>query len=162
MTEEQGQDREEWGWVVRDRIAKLEALRERGVEPYAYSFDRTHSAAEALALLGEGMEEGETVRVAGRLVALRNMGKSTFVHLADRSGRIQAYFRINDLGAETYSLLDLLDLGDWIGVEGPVFRTRTGEVTVRVERFQPLAKAVRPLPLGKEEVDPETGERRVH
>jgi lysyl-tRNA synthetase, class II len=162
MTDEQGLDREEWGWVVRDRIAKLEALRERGVEPYAYSFDRTHSATEALAALAEGTEEGERVRIAGRLVALRNMGKSTFAHLADRSGRIQVYFRINDLGSETYSLLDLFDLGDWVGVEGPVFRTRTGEVTVRAERLHPLAKAVRPLPLGKEEIDPETGERRVH
>jgi lysyl-tRNA synthetase class 2 len=155
-------DREEWGWVVRDRIAKLESLRERGIEPYAYSFDRSHSAAEVVALLPDGVDEGESVRVAGRLVALRDMGKSTFAHLADRSGRIQLYFRINDLGPETYSLLELLDLGDWVGVEGPVFRTRTGEVTVRVERVEPLAKAVRPLPLGKEEQDPVTGERRVY
>ncbi|HEX7120471.1 MAG TPA: lysine--tRNA ligase [Longimicrobiales bacterium] len=163
MTEAKVQDREDWGWVVRDRVAKLEALRERGVEPYAYSFDRTHSAEEALALVGEGAEESQQrVRVAGRLVGMRRMGKSTFAHLADRTGRIQLYFRINDLGEERYELLDLLDLGDWIGVEGPVFRTRTGEPTVRVERFEPLAKGVRPLPLGKEEIDSETGERRVH
>lgn len=162
MSEETASSREERGWVVEDRIAKLEALRQRGVEPYAYSFDRTHGAAEALALLPEGVEEGPTVRVAGRLVAMRRMGKSTFAHIADRSGRIQAYFRINDLGEERYSLLDLLDLGDWIGVEGALFRTRSGEITVRVTAFEPLAKAVRPLPLGKEEVDAETGERKVH
>jgi lysyl-tRNA synthetase class 2 len=162
MTEAKAGDREEWGWVVRDRVAKLEGLRARGVEPYAYGFDRTHSSAEALALLAEGVEEAGPVRVAGRLVAIRDMGKSTFAHLADRAGRIQLYFRVNDLGPEVYSLLELLDLGDWVGVEGRVFRTRTGEVTVRVERLEPLAKSVRPLPLGKEEVDPETGERRVH
>jgi lysyl-tRNA synthetase class 2 len=162
MTEAKGGEREEWGWVVRDRVAKLEGLRARGVEPYAYGFDRTHSSSEALELLTEGVEEAGPVRVAGRLVAIRDMGKSTFAHLADRAGRIQLYFRVNDLGAEVYSLLEMLDLGDWVGVEGRVFRTRTGEVTVRVERLEPLAKAVRPLPLGKEEVDSETGERRVH
>src|SRR5690606_13434934 len=157
-----GSEREDRGWIVRDRIAKLEALRERGVEPYAYSYDPTHGASEAAALLPDEQEEGETVRVAGRLVGMRRMGKSTFAHIADRTGRIQAYFRINDLGEDGYALLDLLDLSDWVGVEGPLFRTRTGEVTIRVERLEPLAKAIRPLPLGKEEIDPETGERRVH
>lgn len=148
--------------VVRDRLAKIDALRARGIEPYGYSFDPTHAAAAAVAALPEDAEEGPTVRVAGRIVALRDMGKSTFAHLADRSGRIQLYLRLNDLGADAYSVLDLLDLGDWIGAEGPLFRTRTGETTVRVERIELLSKTVRPLPLGKEEVDPETGERRVY
>src|SRR5690606_3268162 len=94
--------RAEWGRVERDRFAKLQALRERGVEPFAYDFDVSHSATEALALLPEGVEEGETVRVAGRLVGLRDMGKSTFAHVADRTGRIQAYFRLNLLGEEVY------------------------------------------------------------
>ncbi len=152
----------EWNRVERDRLTKLAGLREAGIEPYAYSFDRTHSATEAAAALPAGEEEGETVRVAGRLVAYRKMGKSSFGHIADRSGRIQAYFQINVLGPEGYETLDLLDLGDWIGVEGPLFRTRTGEVTVRVQRYELLAKAIRPLPLGKEEIDPETGERRVY
>jgi lysyl-tRNA synthetase class 2 len=102
------------------------------------------------------------VRLAGRVVSKRDMGKSTFVHLADRTGRIQLYFRVNQLGAETYGLLDLIDLGDWIGVAGPLFRTRTGEVSVRVDEFALLAKSIRPLPMGKEEVDAETGERRVY
>lgn len=162
MTEDAvGSEGREWGRVERDRLAKLEALRDRGIEPYAYSFDRSHSAAEALHLLHVDQEEGEDVRVAGRIVALRKMGKSTFAHLADRSGRIQVYFQVNVLG-ERYELLDLFDLGDWVGVAGTLFRTRTGEVTVRVSEFELLAKTVRPLPLGKEEVDPETGERRVY
>jgi lysyl-tRNA synthetase class 2 len=155
-------EREERGRVERDRLAKLAALRERGVEPYAYEFDPTHSAAEALELAPEGGEEGAVVRVAGRIVSRRDMGKSTFAHLADRSGRIQLYFRQNDLGPEVYSLLDFLDIGDWVGVEGAVFRTRTGEVSIRIRELRLLSKSIRPLPFGKEEVDAETGERRVH
>ena len=153
--------------VVADRVAKLARLRERGVEPYAYSYQPTHGAAEAVALFhaheqAHGAEEmGERVRVAGRLVSRRVMGKSTFGHVADRTGRVQLYLRVNDLGAE-YELLDLVDLGDWVGAEGTLFRTRTGEVSLKVSSFQLLAKALRPLPLGKEEVDAETGERTVH
>jgi lysyl-tRNA synthetase class 2 len=151
--------------VVQDRLEKVEALRSRGVEPYAYSFDPTHTAEEALALFaergeGEGAEE-IAVRVAGRVVSKRDMGKSTFAHLADRTGRLQLYFRVNQLG-DAYGMLDLVDLGDWIGAAGVLFRTRTGEVSLRVDEFSLLAKSLRPLPLGKEEVDPETGERRVH
>ena len=157
--------------VVRDRIEKLAKLRERGVEPYAYSFDPTHAASDALALFarwdegrGESQAEGpdETVRLAGRIVSKRDMGKSTFAHLADRTGKVQLYVRVNDVGADAYELLDLVDLGDWIGAEGTLFRTRTGEVSLRVKSFQLLAKSLRPLPLGKEEIDPETGERRVY
>jgi lysyl-tRNA synthetase, class II len=162
MTEPLEGEGQEWGRVERDRIAKLEAIQARGIAPFAYSFDRTHFATDALTLLPEGQEEGETVRVAGRLLGKRDMGKSTFAHLDDRSGRIQLYFRVNVLGEEVYSLLHLLDPGDWIGVEGPVFRTRTGEVSIRVERLELLAKAVRPLPYGKEEIDAETGEKKVY
>ena len=153
--------------VVADRVAKLARLRERGVEPYAYSFDPTHAAAEALDAFAAheaahpDAEMGQHVRVAGRIVSRRVMGKSTFAHLADRTGRIQLYFRVNDL-PDSYDTLDLIDLGDWIGTEGTLFRTRTGEVSLRVASFRLLAKSLRPLPLGKEEVDPETGERRVH
>src|SRR5690606_3147023 len=82
----------DFGRVERDRLAKLEALKARGIEPYAYSFDPSHSAVEALRLLHVDQEEGPTVRVAGRIVAMRPMGKSTFAHVADRSGRIQCYF----------------------------------------------------------------------
>jgi lysyl-tRNA synthetase, class II len=162
MTDSISEEREGRSRVERDRLAKLEGLRERGVEPFGYGYPVTHSAKEALALLGEGEEESESVRVAGRLVGVRDMGKSTFAHLADRSGRIQIYLRLNTLGEERYRLLDLLDVGDWVGVEGPVFRTRTGELTVRVDGFELLSKSIRPLPLGKEEIDPETGERRVY
>lgn len=162
MTESESRSAGDWNRVERDRLAKLEKLIESGVAPYAYSFDRTHTSEAALAALREDAEEGPEVRVAGRIVALRNMGKSTFAHIADRYGRIQAYFKLNVVGEAAYGVIDLLDLGDWIGVSGPLFRTRTGETTVRVEEFSLLSKSVRPLPLGKEEVDPETGERKVY
>jgi lysyl-tRNA synthetase class 2 len=126
------------------------------VEPFAYSFDRSHTAAEALHAYGAsgagGDEEGPSVRVAGRLVSWRAQGKTAFAHLADASGRIQLYFRKDQLGEEAFGTLGLLDLGDLVGVEGTVFRTRTGEVTVRVTRVELLAKSLRPLPFGKEAV----------
>lgn len=145
---------------IRDRYAKLARLREIGIDPYAYSFAPSHSLEAALAAYsGDG--EGPRVQVAGRVLALRDMGKSTFAHLGDRSGRLQVYLRQNDLTETEGELRKLLDLGDWIGVEGPLFRTRTGEVTVRAERLQLLSKSLRPLPLGKSEVT-ESGETIVH
>jgi lysyl-tRNA synthetase class 2 len=140
------------GSVARARREKLEALRARGVAPFAYRFARSHTAAEAVAAFvaeDEGGAEGPAVAVAGRVVAIREHGKTVFAHLADASGRVQLYFRRDDLGEETFGLLPLLDLGDQLGARGRVFRTRTGEVTVRVEAFELLAKALRPLPLGK-------------
>jgi lysyl-tRNA synthetase class 2 len=140
-------------FLQRARREKLDALIARGVTPFAYSFARTHRAAAAVADHSHADDtEGETVRVAGRLVSWRAHGKTTFAHLADESGRIQLYFRKDRLGDGAYSALDLYDIGDVIGVSGPLFRTRTGEVTVRVEQVELLAKSLRPLPFGKEEV----------
>ena len=156
--------------VLRVRREKLDALRTGGVEPFAYDFDRSHRAAEAVGRfesaeseggLTEG-GEGENVRAAGRVVGWRGHGKSAFAHLEDGSGRIQIYLRRDVLGAEAFEMLELLDLGDWLGVEGPTFRTRTGEVTVRATSWTLLAKSLRPLPFGKVETDPETGRRTVH
>ncbi|HEX7942007.1 MAG TPA: amino acid--tRNA ligase-related protein, partial [Gemmatimonadaceae bacterium] len=145
-------------FVLKARREKLERLAELGVPPFAYGYDRTHSIAEAREALGDGAGagtadgEGERVRVAGRVISWRDQGKTTFGNLADQSGRIQLYFRKDDLGPDRYGVLDLLDIGDVLGVEGTLFRTRTGEVTVRVASFEVLAKSLRPLPFGKEEV----------
>jgi lysyl-tRNA synthetase class 2 len=143
-------------FVMQARRDKLDALVERGIAPFAYGFDRSHFAAAAVALMPPAAEgeqaEGPTVRVAGRIVAWRAHGKTTFAHLADPSGRVQLYFKKDQIGESQYSLLDCFDLGDVIGVSGPLFRTRTGEVTVRAAEVQMLAKALRPLPFGKEEV----------
>jgi lysyl-tRNA synthetase class 2 len=143
-------------FVMQARRDKLDALVERGVAPFAYGFDRSHFAAAAVALMPPAADgehaEGPGVRVAGRIVAWRAHGKTTFAHLADPSGRVQLYFKKDQIGEPQYALLDCFDLGDVIGVSGPLFRTRTGEVTVRVEEVTMLAKSLRPLPFGKEEV----------
>jgi lysyl-tRNA synthetase class 2 len=119
-------------FVQRARREKLDTLVSRGIAPFAYGFDRSHRAAEALALHPEGQqEEGETVRVAGRVVAWRAHGKTTFAHLADDTGRIQLYFKKDVLGEQAYADLDLYDIGDVIGVSGPFFGTRTRELNLR-------------------------------
>jgi lysyl-tRNA synthetase, class II len=142
----------ELNFVQRARREKLDALVARGIAPFAYSFERTHAASAAVASHPEDAhDEGEVVRVAGRIVAWRAHGKTTFAHIADDSGRIQLYFKKDQLGEERYATLDLFDIGDVIGVTGPLFRTRTGEVTVRVVEVELLAKSLRPLPFGKEE-----------
>lgn len=139
------------------RVEMVNALRAQGVEPFAYSFDRTHTATEAVALAacdepGEHGVDAEPVKIAGRLVAFRAHGKTTFAHLADATGRVQLYFRRDYLG-DAYSRLELLNVGDIIGVAGVPFRTRTGEPTVRVTNLEVLAKALRSLPFGKEEIE---------
>ncbi|HEX6315851.1 MAG TPA: lysine--tRNA ligase [Gemmatimonadaceae bacterium] len=138
-------------FVMKARREKLAALESAGIAPFAYGFDPTHDAASALRLLPEGVEEGPTIRLGGRLVAWRPHGKTAFGHLADQGSRIQLYFRRDDLGEDVFRLVELLDLGDVIGVSGPLFRTRTGETTIRVESVTLLAKSLRPLPFGKEE-----------
>ena len=148
--------------VIRARREKLQRLRELGVEPYAYRFEPSCSAADAkLAFSNAGEATEVNCRLAGRIRSLRPHGKTTFGDIEDRSGKIQLYFRQDVLGDRGYELAQLLDLGDWIGVEGQVFRTRAGEVTVRVERIELLAKTVRPLPFGKEETD-EAGQSVIH
>ena len=141
---------EELNFVLQARREKLEALEAAGVTPYAYAYDRQQSAAEAQTLLGQA-EQGPPVTLAGRIVAWRSHGKTTFAHLADSTGKIQLYFKKDQLGEESYAQLAHFDLGDIIGAHGPLFRTRTGEVTVRVDRVELLAKSLRPLPFGKEE-----------
>ncbi|HJQ20169.1 MAG TPA: lysine--tRNA ligase [Gemmatimonadaceae bacterium] len=141
-------------FVQKARREKLDALIARGIAPYAYRFAPTHDAATALAALPSdaGEHDGPVVMLAGRLVAWRAHGKTAFAHLADSSGRIQLYFRKDALGDDAWSVLELLDIGDVLGVQGNLFRTRTGEVTVRAESYTLLAKSLRPLPYGKEEV----------
>ena len=139
----------ERGFVEEARRANRDALEKAGVPAYAYRYERTHRAADALALYEDSMgENGPMVAVAGRLSALRSQGKTMFAHLDDSSGRIQVYLREDALGP-AWAAANLLDLDDFIGVTGTLFRTRSGEVTVRALVLQILAKSVRPLPRGK-------------
>jgi lysyl-tRNA synthetase class 2 len=156
--------------VEQDRRDTLEALRSRGVEPYAYRYEVTARAAEAVTRFEAAEEAGELdgdgqgprVRVAGRIVSLRSHGKVSFLDLEDRTGRIQLFVRKNGVGAETYEVLKLLHVGDWVGAEGATMRTRMGEPSILVNGFELLSKSLRPLPFGKVEEDEETGERVVH
>jgi len=141
--------------LVGQRTAKLEELREHGMDPFAIErYERTHLASEIQALgpeLDASPEalQNQNVRVAGRIVGIREMGKASFAHIEDGSGRVQLYFRLDDLG-ERYRIVHLMDLGDFVGAEGFVFRTKTGEVTIHVKNLVMLAKALRPPPFGKQ------------
>ena len=138
--------------LLRARRAKLDALAALGVQAFAYSFDRSHTAVEALAAFhADSGEDGPSVRLAGRLVSWRGHGKTAFAHLADEGGRIQLYFRKDHLSEEAFAVVELLDIGDFVGVSGPLFKTRTGEITIRADSVEVLAKSLRPLPFGKEE-----------
>jgi lysyl-tRNA synthetase class 2 len=132
--------------LMAQRRAKIDEWRAIGCEPYAYRFEVTHHAAELLARADAVTETpGERVQVAGRLVARRGHGKAGFGHLLDGSGRIQVYFR-SDVMGDAFARYELLEMGDWIGVTGALFRTRTGEITLRAEQVELLAKSIRPLP----------------
>ena len=140
------QDMNELLKVRRDKLAAIEA---KGVAPFGHRFEVSHHANEVLEQFGylEGEAESEEeITIAGRLMAIRGHGKASFSVLMDRSGRIQIYFKLDVLGEEKYSQFKLLDIGDIIGVKGRVFRTRRGEITVRVDDFDLLSKSLRPLP----------------
>jgi len=128
--------------LIAQRRQKLEALRARKIEPFGHAFGTSGSIAE----VREKFKDGETLRAAGRITAHRDMGKSHFVDLRDATGRFQVYVHAKEVGAELIELFQLLDLGDFIGVEGECFLTKTGEPTLKVKKLEILAKAVRPLP----------------
>jgi len=124
------------------RRRKLDALRAKGIEPFGGGFEVTGSITE----VREKFKDGETLRAAGRITAHRDMGKSHFLDLRDATGRIQIYIHAKEVGVQLMDLFRLLDLGDFIGVEGTCFVTKSGEPTLKVRTFQLLAKALRPLP----------------
>ncbi len=134
--------------LERQRYLKLQRIRARGIDPYPPRVERTHTTAQARTAFEEAQgEEPPAVKVVGRLISVRVMGKSTFAHIEDGSGRIQIYLRQDILGEEEYEFFKRdFDIGDFVGVEGRLFRTRTGEVTVEVQRFSMLTKSLKPLP----------------
>ncbi len=140
------------------RYEELQELESSGVLVYPYSFDKTHSTAAARSQYQDDAPEVD-VAVAGRIVAIRRMGKASFCHIQDDTGRVQIYLKKDDL--PSYEQFKLYDIGDIIGVNGFMFKTRTGEVSVHARSFELLAKCLVPLPVAKEEVD-EQGNRIVH
>ena len=134
--------------LIRVRHEKLKAFEEKGIPPFGKRYETTHHAVDVRGQYSslEGEDEGEEVRIAGRLMAIRGHGKASFGVLNDRTGSIQIYFKLDVLGEEKYSQFKLLDIGDIIGVAGRPFKTKRGELTVRVEDFDLLSKSLRPLP----------------
>ena len=131
---------------IKVRIKKIEALREKNINPFPAQFLRTHTSLQSIREFEKSEEESDIkVTVGGRITARRGMGKATFIDLRDAQGQIQLLIRKNNLG-EDYDLLNYIDIGDWLGAKGILFKTRTGEITVQVSYFQILCKAIRSLP----------------
>ncbi len=150
----------EYSSLEKIRIEKLEALRKEGFEPYPTRAERTHTSADALEAfqaaeknLPEGQPPSEVkVTLAGRIRATRPMGKLTFAHIEDGTGKIQLFFRVNELGQDRVDFFsNRFDLGDFIQASGILMRTRTGEITLLVHDYKMLAKAISPLPAAKDE-----------
>lgn len=135
--------------LIQTRKEKLDQLRDLGVDPYAYSFDVTHYAEEINTNYEEYAETVD-VRLAGRIMAIRRMGKASFAHIQDTTDRIQIYVKIDNIGEQMYAAFKLLDIGDIIGIAGKVMKTRTGEITIFTEELEVLAKGIRPIPVVKE------------
>lgn len=143
--------------LERTRLDKIARLREQSIEPYPNRIERTHTSQTALEAFeaAESRDGADPVRaiLVGRIRSIRPMGKIVFAHIEDGSGRIQLFLRANDLGKDQLKLfVQEFDLGDFIQASGELFRTRAGEVTLRVESFKMLAKAITPLPAAKDEV----------
>uniref|UniRef100_A0A7V3VU43 Lysine--tRNA ligase n=1 Tax=candidate division WOR-3 bacterium TaxID=2052148 RepID=A0A7V3VU43_UNCW3 len=130
---------------MEERLNKLKRLKELNINPYPYRFDRTHNFSEIKQRFEELSSNQTTVRTAGRIIAIRGHGKTTFATLNDENEKLQIYLRKQDLG-DYYNIFENFDIGDFIGVEGKLFKTKTGEITVLVEKFILLTKSLRPLP----------------
>ena len=128
------------------RINKMNQLAEKGLEPFGRKFDWTHHAQDVADDFEELSEKETVVRLAGRAMAIRGHGKTAFLDLLDKTGRIQLYVRKDALGEDNYSIIKMMDIGDIIGVTGTVFRTHMGELSIKATSLEILSKALRPLP----------------
>jgi lysyl-tRNA synthetase class 2 len=144
--------------LIKRRYEELHELNENGFQPYAYSFDVDSDSED----IKENYKEDEKrdVKIAGRIMAIRRMGKASFAHIMDHKGRIQMYLRNDEIG-DQYAAFKLMDIGDIVGVDGYVFKTKTGETSVHVTSLELLSKSLRPLPIAKETTD-EDGNKIIH
>lgn len=132
-------------FCMEERLKKLEKLKELGINPYAYGYDRTHTFREIRGGFEQLSQEEKKVRTSGRIMTIRGHGKTLFATLSDETDNMQVYLRQDKLG-EKFELFQYFDVGDFIGVDGSVFKTKTGEITVLVEDYMMLSKSLRPLP----------------
>ncbi|MGM0410411.1 MAG: lysine--tRNA ligase [Bacillota bacterium] len=135
---------EDMNKLMQQRMEKLDELEEENIKAYAKKYEITHHAADITNNFEE--LEGENVRLAGRLMAIRTHGKATFADLMDVSGRVQLFVSFNKVGEENYELFNDLDIGDIVGLEGEVFKTNRGQISVNLDNFRLLSKSLRPLP----------------
>lgn len=143
------------------RLEELDLLEQAGINPYPYSFEKTHDAKTILEEYSDdNPEKFQNVSVAGRIMTIRRMGKASFFHILDATGKIQIYIKRDDV-PEFYEKFKLLDIGDIVGVKGFVFKTKTGEISVHTREIQLLCKSIKPLPVAKEEID-EQGNKIVY
>ena len=131
--------------IIDNRLEKLKKIRELGVEPYAYDFNQTHHSSQ----ITEDLIDSK-VHLAGRIMSLRKMGKASFANIQDQKGRIQFYIARDDVGEENYNLFKLIDIGDYVGIEGVVFKTKTDALTIKVSSLTILSKSIKPIPDVKE------------
>ena len=134
--------------IIDFRKEKLNKLKELGINPYPHKFSPTHKSVEILD--GFNNLENKTVCIAGRIMALRKMGKASFIHVMDDQGRIQIFIKEDNVGENIYNVFKLMDIGDFIGISGAVFKTKVGEISISAEKFEVLSKSIRPLPIVKE------------
>ncbi len=132
--------------VTEQRLDSLSRIRARGIDPYPHSYHPSHTIREAITLFEEQGESSQDISLAGRIMAKRSMGRRSFIDIRDSSGKIQLSFRYDLLGKERYEFLQDIDIGDIIGAEGKLFRTKSGELTLEVSDFAMLCKSLRPLP----------------
>ena len=132
--------------LIKVRMDKMEALREKGVNPFGQRFERTHHAKDILDNAEALIASGEEVVIAGRLMAKRGQGKAGFANVQDLSGNIQIYSRLDVAGEDSHWFFKKADIGDIVGIRGTVFVTEKGETTISVQELTPLTKSLRPLP----------------
>ncbi len=144
--------------LIKRRYEELNELNEKGFQPYAYSFDVDSDSEDIKDNYKE--DEKRNVKIAGRIMAIRRMGKASFAHILDHKGRIQMYLRKDEIG-DQYAAFKLMDIGDIVGIEGYIFKTKTGETSVHVTSLELLSKSLRPLPIAKEATD-EDGNKIIY
>ena len=129
--------------IISEKLKKVEELKEAGIEPYGRNYEKINNIEE----ISQYDETSDKVfKTAGRIVAYRRMGKNGFGHIQDFTGKFQYYVKKDEVGEEQYEIYKKLGLGDFIGIEGTLFRTQTGELTLRAKSFEVLSKNIRPLP----------------
>ena len=144
--------------LIKRRYEELEELSKKGTETFAYSFEVDSDSQKIRSEFIEGTEMN--VRIAGRIMAIRRMGKASFAHIQDHTGRIQVYLKKDEIG-ESYDSFKLMDIGDIVGIAGFVFKTKTGEISVHTRELKLLAKSLQPLPIAKEVID-EQGNKTIY